>query len=855
MLKILMGRYGWLRSSVVLCCAALLATVVGCGGSNSFGTTTTTTTTTPPPTSTSPAATTTTLTVSPATTTNGVAVTFTATVAPAAASGTVLFTVTNAAAGMTSSFGPIALNGGTASYTSSSLSVGNLTVSAAYSGATAYLASTSPSVALIISNAAPVTGPVTAASTTTSLLSNLGTAVQGTNVTFTAGVQPAAATGTVSFQIGSTVLGTGTLASGTATFATTQLPVGTDSVTAVYQGTTAYKTSTSTAVPVIVTAPPTSNPTPPVTYTGVAFSASVLAGTTPVSGATVTLYAAGNTGNGKGATLLETATTGSAGTVTMPATYNCPASSSLLYLVSSGGTVAPATAASSGLSLMTLVGACSTVTNSTSVTLNEVTTVADVYALAPFLALGGQLGSSATNFTGFANALATAAALADPVKGATPGATLPANVELTAASTSLPSPSPILRIQSLANAIHSCAATTASCTSLFAAATPSGGTAPTNTLDALFDIAQHPANNAAALYTLTQASNAYGPGLTVAPADWTLFFILTGGGMNAPSGLGIDSTGAAWVASYFSAASKFTPLGAPVFAFGLTGGGLDNSYGLAMDLQNDAWIPDEQGNGLPDAVTELNSAGNTLGGSTGFTAGGLSFPISTAVDPNGTVWVVDYGNSHLTLLNSAGTPISGASGYTTPLFAFPVAVVLDANHYGWVANQSSTTITKAAPDGSSFINANCCNGASGMAIDQADNVWVANYYGSNVSLVANSGAVIANGYTGGTSTPSSTGTQLNHPQGIAIDGAGNVWVANYRANYITELQGETGTPGTPISPSTGYGSDANLIEAYALALDASGNVWVTDFGTNTVTKFIGMAVPVKTPLSATPVAP
>jgi hypothetical protein len=51
-----------------------------------------------------------------------------------------------------------------------------------------------------------------------------------------------------------------------------------------------------------------------------------------------------------------------------------------------------------------------------------------------------------------------------------------------------------------------------------------------------------------------------------------------------------------------------------------------------------------------------------------------------------------------------------------------------------------------------------------------------------------------------------------------------------------------------LSPSSGWGADAKLLEAFAIAADASGNLWVSNFGSNTLTEFVGMAAPVKTPL-------
>ena len=127
-------------------------------------------------------------------------------------------------------------------------------------------------------------------------------------------------------------------------------------------------------------------------------------------------------------------------------------------------------------------------------------------------------------------------------------------------------------------------------------------------------------------------------------------------------------------------------------------------------------------------------------------------------------------------------------------------------------------------------------------------MWIANYYGNSVSELTSSGTDLSKGgYTGG---------GVDHPQGIAIDGAGNVWVANYRSSYLTELAGASAaTPGAFLSPSSGLGGDANLLEAYAIAVDASGNLWISNFGSNILTQFVGLASPVRTPLIGPPVAP
>jgi streptogramin lyase len=588
--------------------------------------------------------------------------------------------------------------------------------------------------------------------------------------------------------------------------------------------------------PVTPVSPPVTPVPPP--YSGPTFSVRVLSGVTPVVGSMVQLYAAGSGGNGSAATALLSAAvaTDTTGTAAVPADYTCPSASTSVYVEATGGALPGSSSSNTNLALVAAIGPCSSVSPSTRIVVNEVTTVAAIYALSPFYS-NGQIGASATNQTGLANAFLSSGDLANIATGSAAGTTLAANGVSVAA-----------RVNSIANALNACLALATQCGALYGQA-PSG--TPSSTLDAVGDLARYPGKNPAGIYQASLQSSVFSPTLSSAPLDWTMFVTYSGGGLSTPGTIAVDSKGSVWVANYFFTASKFTTQGVPVFADGITGYGLNNSFGLAIDTSDNVWIPNEMpfnAAGGIGSVTELTSAGAPLSGASGYIQGGFNFPTSVAIDPNGTVWTVDDGNAHLTLLNASGVPVSGSSGYTSGLFSFPLVVALDGNHNAWIANQGDATVTRVSPDGTQFMNVSCCDAPSGLAIDASNNVWVANYYGDSISLISSAGAVVSTGYTGG--------GQVDHPYGIALDGAGNLWVANYRAPYLTELAGASATaPGAPLSPITGLGGDAALIEAYSLAIDASGNIWTANAFTDTVTKFIGLAAPVKTPLSGLPRQP
>jgi hypothetical protein len=579
-------------------------------------------------------------------------------------------------------------------------------------------------------------------------------------------------------------------------------------------------------------------PPPPVINPGVGFTGKAMAGSQPIVGAAVQLYAAGTTGDGSaGSALLTTAlTTDTAGAFTVAAGYACPATSSQLYVMVRGGQVGSA-ASNAAITLTTPIGTCSQLAANSQFVINEVTTAATAWGLSQFLSAGGNIGAAATNAQGLANAVATAANLANLTTGKSPGTSFPSN-----------GVSPAAKLDSLANLLNTCtaAASQSACTSLFSATTPGSGTAPGNTLDAAFNLVRNPGANVAALYTQSTASSAFSPVLGVAPSDWTMAINYKGGGMNSPTGVGVDATGNVWVASYNSAVSQFSPTGTPILPNGVTNGGLFHSYGIALDPQNNAWIPNEDStitgvNNNNGSITALSSTGQLISGPSGFIAGGIAYPIAVAIDPNATVWVLDYLNQHITLLSSTGQPLSGASGYTSTQLGFPISLAIDANHNAWVGNTYGNTVTKVSPDGNQFTSYSCCDWAGGIAIDQRGDVWVANYMADSISQLASDGTVISSGY-------SDNQASIQHPQGIAIDGAGHVWVTNILGSSITELAGSAAnSPGQILSPTAGWAHDTNIGEGWAIAIDASGNLWITNFSTNILTEIVGLAAPVKTP--------
>ena len=198
----------------------------------------------------------------------GQSVTITATVT-AGATGSVIFTVDGTPGSA------VPLTGATASFSTSSLSVGPHSITAAYSGDANFLSSTT---------ASALTQTVNKASTTMTVGSSANPATLGASVTFTASGLPSGATGSVEFFAGATSLGTGTVSGGTATSpAITTLTIGHHSITATYGGDTNYQGVTSSALDQVVNAAATttilaSSVNPSLVGQSVTFTATVSAG-------------------------------------------------------------------------------------------------------------------------------------------------------------------------------------------------------------------------------------------------------------------------------------------------------------------------------------------------------------------------------------------------------------------------------------------------------------------------------------------------------------------------------------------------------------------------------------------------
>jgi hypothetical protein len=617
---------------------------------------------------------------------------------------------------------------------------------------------------------------------------------------------------------------------------------------------------------------------------GPALQGVVMAGLQPVSGSSITLYAAGTSGYAAASspiTISGTATTvltAANGAFNIPAGYSCPSQTSLMYIVAVGGNAGAGTNAN--LAMMTALGPCGGLSSSSTITVNEVTTIGSVWALAPFMSDYEHVGSSSANATnGLSNAFTTVNNLVSILTGLPNQFTPSGNGTV-----------PRNEINTIADILNSCTVTAggavgdgSACGALFQATTIANGSpSPNNTILAALNMAQAPYFNTGtvpgSIYNLLPAIKPFAPAMTTAPNDWTIALNFAGGGLgnqSYASGLAVDASGDIWITNnnygsvteLNSAGAALSPFG--TFTGGYQGGGLSNPAGIAIDTLGNAWIAND------GTLSEFSPLGIAVSPSSGYTGGGLTgFLDGLAIDGAGNVWAASGGfpgsvawfagpNATIGGVATApGTALSPATGYTQAISEPTGAIAVDTAGTVWVLNAGDNSATELNSTNGNFIQQDfgyqqllpspsasvLSQGVSNaIAIDNAGNVFESP---GNQLVELLAGGSIAN--AGGLGYASNS-TQFAYSPFLALDGSEHIWLLIVggagscgQGAVVVELS-STGAVLNNNPDGCGYlGGSINTGSA-GIAVDGSGGLWVLNTGS--VTEFVGLATPVVTPFA------
>ncbi len=227
-------------------------------------------------------------------------------------------------------------------------------------------------------------------------------------------------------------------------------------------------------------------------------------------------------------------------------------------------------------------------------------------------------------------------------------------------------------------------------------------------------------------------------------------------------------------------------------------------------------------------------------------------------DSSGTLYVADRSSYRIrkitpagAVFTLAGSGVAGAANGTGPAASFdnPYGVAVDGSGNVYVADKNNHAVRKIASSGVVTTLAGGTQGSAdgtgtaanlsfpeGIAVDGSGNLYVTETGNHNIRKVTAAGVVTtlagsgAAGYADGTGTAAS----FSFPQGIAVDGSGNIYVAdsgNKRIRMVTPAGVVTTLAGSGLSSSLdGTGTAATFNTPFGCAIDGSGNVYVTDFG-------------------------
>ena len=357
--------------------------------------------------------------------------------------------------------------------------------------------------------------------------------------------------------------------------------------------------------------------------------------------------------------------------------------------------------------------------------------------------------------------------------------------------------------------------------------------------------------------------------LLVASGALTLSWACGGGGKgdSLPESTGAMVTTLAGLAS---------PTGGSANGTGATAG-FYLPTGIAVDGSGNIYVGDTFNN----TIRKITPTGavSTIAGAPGLMSGPNGFygPCGVAVNQQGSeVYVADsndetirqivlssvYGGApdwFLSILAGTTQSPGNADGRGTAKFSLPDGVALDGSGNLYVADSGNCTIRKISSDGtvSAWVgtarnvgSADGLGGAAsfnnpfGLAVDGAMNVYVADTFNHTIRKITPAGEVSTlAGLAGTIGSVDGMGAaaRFNYPHAVAVDGSGNVYVADsYNETIrkitpqglVSTIAGSAGLGGS----ADGQGSDARFNDPQGLAVDGSGIVYVADSGNNTIRK-------------------
>ncbi len=310
---------------------------------------------------------------------------------------------------------------------------------------------------------------------------------------------------------------------------------------------------------------------------------------------------------------------------------------------------------------------------------------------------------------------------------------------------------------------------------------------------------------------------------------------------------------------------------------------------VTVDSAGNLYIADYYNNRIRKVTASTGDISTVAGnGTQGYSGNGglatsaeLSFPEDVAVDSAGNLYIADAGNHVIRMVNASTGIIStvagdGACGYSgiggpaTSATLCPQGVAVDSAGNLYIADgslnrilkvyASTGIITTVAGDGGLGYSGDGGPATSAelgspnrVAVDSAGNLYIADLGNSRIRKVTASTGIITTVAGDGTVCPGSncgdggpaTSAELNLPWDVAMDSAGDIYIADANNNVIRKVDASTGDISTVAGPGNGtivFGGDggpatsAELSSPIGVAVDSAGNFYIADSGHQRIRK-------------------